>query len=83
MGNKDPGCKCDPPGDGLRIVGVEMNDEDFLFSVNHGGGCQKHSYTLSACNRILSSEPPQQGSVLVHDAKGDECDAEFFKILRV
>ena len=54
----------------VRIVGDVL-----IVEVSYGGGCAEHSFTLLDTGVATRSIPPQHCLRLVHDGRGDACEA--------
>lgn len=63
--------------DHLSVDGAELTGSRLLLRLRHGGGCEEHSYRLCPDPVILRTEPGVQRLVVIHDAAGDMCEAEF------
>ena len=70
------GCH-DDPSDAIAIDGAELSGGTLYLQLQHGGGCAEHEYRLCPSDRILESDPAQWDLFVVHDAHGDECEAEI------
>lgn len=64
-------------GDHVSVDGAELTSGRLLLRLRHGGGCEEHSYRLCPDPVILRTDPGIQRLVVVHDAGGDMCEAEF------
>jgi hypothetical protein len=76
--------RCDPNlrRDPYRVLDAEITADTLLMSVQYGGGCREHTFTLCWSGEILESYPVQAPLVLHHDAHGDLCRALITKDLR-
>jgi len=78
LGTVDGPGVCPDPNDGdpLTVESAEMNGDVLTVEVTYGGGCADHSITACWINTgCATSDPPQTGLALVHDAGGDSCKA--------
>lgn len=64
-------------GDHVSVDGAELTSDRLLLRLRHGGGCEEHSYRLCPDPVILRTDPGIQRLIVVHDAGGDMCEAEF------
>ncbi|MFP2927686.1 hypothetical protein ACLESO_21315 [Pyxidicoccus sp. 3LG] len=65
------------PKDAIRIEGIRASGGVLDLSVQHGGGCAEHTYTLAWDGELQQGQDgtPVANLVLVHDANGDRCKA--------
>lgn len=56
--------------DPVIVVGDELRVE-----VGYGGGCEDHAFQICWDGSFMESEPVQARIDLLHDAKGDGCEA--------
>lgn len=64
-------------GDHISVDGAELTSDRLLLRLRHGGGCEEHAYRVCPDPVILRTDPGIQRLVIVHDAGGDMCEAEF------
>jgi hypothetical protein len=70
-------------GDNYQIVGIPAAVNDSLqVTVQYGGGCQRHEFSLHASRVFMESHPVQSPIVLHHNANGDTCRALLSRDLR-
>lgn len=69
--------------DAITLYGVALRGKTLLIDVAHGGGCAEHTYRVCADEMVIETFPGQWGMTVVHDAHGDDCDAEQFRVLEV
>jgi hypothetical protein len=63
-------------GDSYAIVGTPTVVRDSLHvTVQYGGGCQRHEFSLHADRAFMESHPVQTRIVVRHNANGDQCRA--------
>lgn len=65
----------DWPRDRALLRAVSMDGSHLTLEVEYAGGCGEHLFDLVAWNGWLESYPVQVGIVLVHDDRGDRCEA--------
>lgn len=65
----------DWPRDPLRLESYSLDGSILTLDVAYTGGCFEHAFDLVAWNGWLESYPVQVGIVLVHDDRGDSCEA--------
>jgi hypothetical protein len=74
----DPNLRRDP----YRVLDARVTGDTLLLTVEYGGGCMKHTFTLCWSGAFLESNPVQVPLVLHHDAHGDRCLALVTRLLR-
>jgi hypothetical protein len=68
---------CDPrdPVDNLIVTALSIEGDTLHVGVEHGGGCEEHSYGLCYGNAWAESHPIQVGLQVLHEDNGDGCQA--------
>lgn len=62
--------------DPIDLAGARIDGDELVLSLQHGGGCAEHRYSLCWSGQaFLESEPVQVQLVPWHDAGGDMCEA--------
>ncbi len=62
-------------GDPYEINAATISGDVLSVSVSFSGGCEAHEFTLGLSDGFLESNPVQLWAWLLHDAKGDSCEA--------
>ena len=70
------------PSDPITVENASVSGDTLAISVNHGGGCARHSYQLVISRTWMESNPVQVPALLSHDAHGDTCKALLRRDLR-
>jgi hypothetical protein len=70
------------PQDPFVFQQVRMAGDTLDISVQYGGGCAGHDFTLLLSPIVRESLPVQASAWLAHDAKGDPCRALIGRTLR-
>ena len=69
-------CPADLPMDPYNIQEARIDEAgDLALTVQYGGGCREHDFTLCWDGRFMESFPIQVRLVLHHDANDDMCRA--------
>jgi hypothetical protein len=63
------------PKDELRLQEVAVEGGMVRLTVQHGGGCEQHTYAACWDGFFDDSLPGRAALVIHHDANGDMCDA--------
>lgn len=66
-----------------NVEAVEIDGSELVLTLRHGGGCQRHEYTVKWDGAFRESEPVQVSFAVLHDSNGDECRAILTSSLRV
>lgn len=61
--------------DPAEIVQARIEGDILHLQVRHGGGCERHDFSLIHSGLFLESLPAQTHLTLAHDAHGDRCRA--------
>lgn len=65
----------DIKSDPFTILDAHIDGNKLHLTVQYGGGCGDHSFTVLGSKMIMKSMPPQRPVMIVHDAGGDRCRA--------
>jgi len=57
------------------VLNISARGSKVNVTVQYGGGCEEHTFSLIHNGIMLESEPPQLHTVLVHDSPDDYCRA--------
>ena len=69
------GVGVDAKSDPFDVGSVRIVGDVLMIEVRYGGGCAEHSFTLLDTGIATKSIPPQHRLRLVHDGRGDTCEA--------
>ena len=65
------------PADPVEITAAAIEGDSLRLSVQYGGGCAEHRFSLVFGDAWMESYPVQVSALLSHDANGDNCRALF------
>lgn len=72
-----------PTSDPYTFAGRAFTRGDALYvTVQYGGGCARHQFSLHASHVFMESNPVQAGLAIRHNANGDMCRALLTRDLR-
>lgn len=69
-------------GDPLRVARYEQDGRRLFLEVEHGGGCEQHTYVACLDDPHPDGEQVYELNVH-HEARGDRCEAELIRVLRI
>ncbi len=69
------GFNMDSTGVPYDVLNISARGSKVNVTVQYGGGCEEHTFSLIHNGIMLESEPPQLHTVLVHDSPDDYCRA--------
>ena len=69
------GVGVDSQSDPFDVGSVRIVGDVLIVEVRYGGGCAEHSFTLLDTGVATRSIPPHHRLRLVHDGRGDACEA--------
>jgi protein involved in sex pheromone biosynthesis len=64
-----------PQGDAVKILKAGIKGDQLQLTVQYGGGCESHAFTLYSNGMYMKSLPPKVSIQLYHNANGDKCRA--------
>lgn len=67
-------CESNAPEDPIHVESVNIEGSTLTVAYGHGGGCETHLYAL-CYEQWEESDPIGVGVRLLHDARGDGCEA--------
>lgn len=62
--------------DDYVIEQLSVTGDMLTVSLSYGGGCEEHEYLLCWDGDLHETNPVQARLTLIHDANGDDCEAE-------
>jgi hypothetical protein len=65
--------------DAVNIDTAYISGDSVSFTVNYGGGCREHIFSLAAVSYFSESNPVQAKVLLSHDSNNDACKALITK----
>ena len=68
--------------DWFELVAAQLQADTIVMDVRYGGGCEQHAFILVGSSAFAESSPVQTAMRLVHDGRGDACDALLSRRLR-
>ena len=76
------GCEAEP-SDPISLRGAELRGSALLLDITHAGGCAEHAYRVCGALEVLRTDPGQWLLTVLHDARGDSCEARIHRVLEV
>jgi hypothetical protein len=75
-------CPSEIDADATLLPSSAIDGDVLTATVEHGGGCREHRYSLCYVPMIFTSNPPLVNLRLRHDDGGDACDAHLTQTTR-
>jgi hypothetical protein len=69
--------------DPVELRSASFDGSVLKVDVSYSGGCEEHAFTLYSADQMIAIYPPLVYVAIVHDARGDRCEAYISETIDV